>query len=195
MRRHSAESKPAGLGADVSGWPAGAARGDQVHRASNRVRSVQRRARSAKHFDPVEIGDEELTDKRGRVALWRRRVTEADAIDQERRILLAQAAQFHRRERAESPELLNGDSRHSAQCVADGKLIPCRDLCRVDNRDGFRHLRRCLKMTGARNDDVLDHRSQVERHGDRPRRVSANRDRARSGREAGRVDVDDIRAR
>ena len=158
------------------------------------MRSVQRRARPAKHFDPVEIGDEKLADKRGRVALWRRRVAEADAIDQECCVLFAQAAQLHRGEGPWSPELLNGRPRHRAQRVGDGKLIPCRDLSRVDNRDGFRHLRRRLKMTGARDDDVLDHRSQVERDSD-SRSVSENRDRARSGREPGRVDVDDVGAR
>src|SRR5262245_36718958 len=79
------------LGQQAATCSAAAFIGQDVYNASDSVRAIQRRTRPTQHFQPVDIGNDEVADQARCIALWRSHITQALPIDQNSGVLISEA--------------------------------------------------------------------------------------------------------
>ena len=191
--RAEAAHRP-GLDLRVTAERAAARGGDDVDDTADGIAAIERRARAAQHLDAIGGDEVDVRHERGHVALNRRGVAEAQAVDEHRGRVGPQAANAHLRQLAGPAVVANLDAGCEAHDLGQRRLVTIRDLLLVDDAHRLRRLTEQLRATGAGDDDgIVDpghseldvHARHLVRHGER-RHVSA---------EARLVHLNDERAR
>ena len=145
-------AEAAGLDRDVGARRSAAALGDDVDDAAHRVRPVQRRLRAAQDLDALDVGEDER--RKIELAPGRRRVVDADAVDQDERMAGFAAAQAHGLDLPGAAVLGDGQARRAAQEVADVAHARLLDLLGRDDRDGAAGALDRLRRPARGDDDV-----------------------------------------
>ena len=153
LRAPAHEAERAAFGEELSAEGAAAFFGDDVDDAAHGVRAVERGAGAAEDFDSARVCDGEVGEEAGGVALRRGRVAEALAVNEDGRILTAQAARLDGGERAGAAELLHAQAGHGAQSVRDRRLVAVFHLAPAYDREGLRYFVNGLRRVSGCDDD------------------------------------------
>ena len=140
---------------------------DDVDDAAHGVRAVERRAGAAQDFDAARVRHGEVGEEARRVALRRRRVAEAQSVNEQGRVLAPQAARLDRGERAGAAELLHAQARHGSQRTGDCRLVSVFEFAATDDRDGLRDLVNGLRRVRRGDDDLGRDARDFEPHVER----------------------------
>ena len=99
-----------------------------IEHSADRVRPVKRRPRTAQELQAVRIDRHEILKERNGAAVRIRGVAEAQAVDQNGRVPIAQAAGLNRRQTSGAAQLPHAHARYVAHGLGNGKLPPSVDL-------------------------------------------------------------------
>src|SRR5262249_10332488 len=136
--------------------------GNQVHRSTDCVGPVERRARSAQNFESIHIRYQQILHETRSVTLRRCSIPKPEAVHQHCCVFITQASDFDVRERTRTSELLHSQPGHIAKCFRNRQLISNVNLLGVNRGDSLGYLVYRLRGTGSSHNDFIMKAGQTE---------------------------------
>ena len=129
----ASESQPSAFGGNLAMRAAPALAADDVDYPSHGVRPVKRRAGTPQKLDPVAVDDQHVLIEGCGGSLGPGGVTEPQAIDQQRRVVVAHPASLYRGQTPRAAVLPHAHAWHGAERFGDRIFRPAADLITIDN--------------------------------------------------------------